>query len=100
MRSTPTPVAGSIPNRTTPLVAVWSPASCSPRQVPFRTSGWTLPICIIVPKGVGYGIGSDWRAIGGEGLGVTETQDWVFQAASGEHLEMHITFERGVSNRG
>ena len=40
------------------------------------------------------------RAIAGEGLGVTETQDWVFQAASGEHLELHITFERGVSNRG
>ena len=40
------------------------------------------------------------RAIGGEGLAVTETQDWVFQAASGEHLEMHIAFERGVSNRG
>lgn len=40
------------------------------------------------------------RSIAGEGLGVTETQDWVFQAASGEHLELHITFERGVSNRG
>lgn len=40
------------------------------------------------------------RTIAGEGLGVTETQDWVFQAASGEHLELHITFERGVSNRG
>ena len=40
------------------------------------------------------------RAIAGEGLGVTETQDWVFQAATGEHLELHISFERGVSNRG
>ena len=40
------------------------------------------------------------RAIASESLGVTETQDWVFQAASGEHLELHITFERGVSNRG
>jgi hypothetical protein len=39
------------------------------------------------------------RTIAGEGLGVTETQDWVFQAASGEHLELHITFERGVANR-
>src|SRR5262245_36761248 len=29
-----------------------------------------------------------------------ETQDWVFAAAGGEHLEMHITFERGVANRG
>jgi hypothetical protein len=40
------------------------------------------------------------RTINGEGTGVTETQDWVFQAASGERLEMHITFERGVGNRG
>ncbi len=34
-----------------------------------------------------------------DGPNVTETQDWVFRAASGEQLEMHITFERGVSNR-
>ncbi|HUR34645.1 MAG TPA: hypothetical protein VM032_12670 [Vicinamibacterales bacterium] len=40
------------------------------------------------------------RTIAGEGLAVSETQDWVFQAATGEHLELHITFERGVSNRG
>lgn len=40
------------------------------------------------------------RAVSGEGLGVSETQDWVFQAAGGEHLELHITFERGVANRG
>jgi hypothetical protein len=39
------------------------------------------------------------RTIGGEGPHVTETQDWVFHAASGEHLELHITFERGVANR-
>jgi hypothetical protein len=31
---------------------------------------------------------------------IVETQDWVFTAASGERLEMHITFERGVANRG
>jgi hypothetical protein len=31
---------------------------------------------------------------------ILETQDWSFAAASGEHLEMHITFERGVANRG
>ncbi len=31
---------------------------------------------------------------------IVETQDWVFAAASGERLEMHITFERGVANRG
>jgi hypothetical protein len=29
----------------------------------------------------------------------TESQDWVFAAATGEHLEMHIKFERGVGNR-
>jgi hypothetical protein len=40
------------------------------------------------------------RTIVGEGLTVTETQDWMFQAASGEHLELHVTFERGVANRG
>ena len=28
-----------------------------------------------------------------------ESQDWVFRAAGGEHLEMHIKFERGVGNR-
>jgi hypothetical protein len=39
------------------------------------------------------------RSISGEGANVTETQDWVFHAASGEHIEMHITFERGVANR-
>lgn len=31
---------------------------------------------------------------------IVETQDWVFAAATGERLEMHITFERGVANRG
>lgn len=40
------------------------------------------------------------RTIKGESGTVLETQDWVFKAASGEQLEMHITFERGVSNRG
>lgn len=39
------------------------------------------------------------RTVSGEGPTVTETQDWVFQAASGERLELHITFERGVANR-
>lgn len=31
---------------------------------------------------------------------IVDSQDWVFAAASGEHLEMHITFERGVGNKG
>jgi hypothetical protein len=30
---------------------------------------------------------------------IIETQDWVFDAGTGERLEMHITFERGVGNR-
>jgi len=29
-----------------------------------------------------------------------DSQDWVFAAPSGEHLEMHIKYERGVGNRG
>ncbi len=40
------------------------------------------------------------RTVAGDGMTVTETQDWVFQAATGEHLELHVTFERGVANRG
>jgi hypothetical protein len=31
---------------------------------------------------------------------IVDSQDWVFAAASGERLEMHIRFERGVGNRG
>ena len=30
---------------------------------------------------------------------ILDSQDWVLAAASGEHLEMHIKFERGVGNR-
>jgi len=30
---------------------------------------------------------------------IVDSQDWVFAAASGEHLEMHIRFERGVGNK-
>jgi len=29
-----------------------------------------------------------------------DAQDWVFQAASGEHLELHIKYEHGVGNKG
>ena len=28
-----------------------------------------------------------------------DSQNWVFQAATGEHLELHIKYEHGVSNR-
>jgi hypothetical protein len=31
---------------------------------------------------------------------VMDSQDWVFGAASGEHLEMHIKYEKGVANKG
>lgn len=31
---------------------------------------------------------------------ILETQDWVFAAATGERLEMHIKYERGVGNKG
>ena len=31
---------------------------------------------------------------------IRDSQDWVFAAATGEHLEMHITYERGVANKG
>lgn len=31
---------------------------------------------------------------------VMEAQDWIFEAAGGEHLEMHIQFERGSGNKG
>jgi hypothetical protein len=32
--------------------------------------------------------------------GLLDSQDWVFVAAGGERLEMHIKYERGVANRG
>jgi hypothetical protein len=31
---------------------------------------------------------------------VMDSQDWVFAAATGERLEMHIKFERSVANKG
>jgi hypothetical protein len=30
---------------------------------------------------------------------IMETQDWVFAAASGERLELHIAYQRGVANK-
>jgi len=30
---------------------------------------------------------------------ILDSQDWVFSAATGEHLEMHIKYERGVGNK-
>src|SRR5713101_1164881 len=31
---------------------------------------------------------------------IFDSQDWVFSSASGERLEMHIKYERGVANKG
>ncbi|HEY2382846.1 MAG TPA: hypothetical protein VGK48_16850 [Terriglobia bacterium] len=31
--------------------------------------------------------------------GIADSQDWVFAAATGERLEMHIKYERGVANK-
>ena len=37
----------------------------------------------------------------GSGTGVIlDSQDWVFAATTGEHLELHIKYERGVANKG
>lgn len=29
-----------------------------------------------------------------------DSQDWVFHAATGEHIELHIKYEHGIANRG
>ncbi len=40
------------------------------------------------------------RTTSSDGKGVTiDTQDWELEAATGEHLELHIEYERGVGNR-
>jgi len=31
---------------------------------------------------------------------ILDSQDWVFGATTGEHLELHIKYERGVGNKG
>src|ERR1041385_7467775 len=37
---------------------------------------------------------------GSSGSGpIVDSQDWMFGAASGEHFELHIKYERGVANR-
>jgi hypothetical protein len=30
---------------------------------------------------------------------IMDTQDWVFEAATGEHLELHVNYERGDAQR-
>jgi hypothetical protein len=39
----------------------------------------------------------NWTTKSGGSGPIVETQDWVFAAASGERLEMHITYQRGVA---
>jgi hypothetical protein len=31
---------------------------------------------------------------------ILDSQDWVFGAATGEHLELHLKYEKGVANKG
>jgi hypothetical protein len=38
-----------------------------------------------------------WATKSGGNAPIIESQDWVFAAATGERLEMHITYERGVA---
>lgn len=40
------------------------------------------------------------RSTSSDGGPIRESQDWVFAARTGEHLEMHIEYERGVGNKG
>jgi hypothetical protein len=35
----------------------------------------------------------------GEAGAIVDSQDWLFQAASGEHLELHVTYDRGTAAR-
>jgi len=40
------------------------------------------------------------RSVAGGADPIMETQDWNFAATSGERLQMHIKYERGVANKG
>jgi hypothetical protein len=40
------------------------------------------------------------RSTSSSGTGpILDSQDWVFAAATGEHMELHIKYERGVANK-
>jgi len=40
------------------------------------------------------------RSTSSSGAGpIQDSQDWVFAAGTGEHLELHIKYERGVANK-
>jgi hypothetical protein len=41
------------------------------------------------------------RATSSSGTGpLIDSQDWVFHAPSGEHLELHVKYEHGIANKG
>jgi hypothetical protein len=41
------------------------------------------------------------RSTSSTGTGpVIDSQDWVFEAATGEHLELHLKYEHGAANKG
>ena len=40
------------------------------------------------------------RSTAALGAAITDSQDWTFAAATGEKLELHIKYERGVGNKG
>jgi hypothetical protein len=40
------------------------------------------------------------RSTSDPGGPILDSQDWNFAAATGEHLELHIRYERGVANKG
>ena len=39
------------------------------------------------------------RSTSAKGGSITDSQDWVFAAETGEHLELHVKFERGTGNK-
>ena len=39
------------------------------------------------------------RSLSDSDGGLTESQDWMFAAPSGEHLELHLKYDRGLGNR-
>jgi hypothetical protein len=41
------------------------------------------------------------RSSNSVGIGpVIDSQDWLFETATGEHLELHVKYEHGVGNKG
>src|SRR4029078_10922733 len=57
-----------------------------PADAPGPFGNYLLATTHTIPRSISSGTGP-----------MIESQDWVFVAASGERLEMHIKFERGVA---